>query len=50
MIRYHGLTEDGFTGLELVILMIVMIAGTAFLMVHITGGHPICRGRFPEAL
>jgi hypothetical protein len=50
MIRRHGLTEDGLTGLELVVLVIAMIAGTAFLLVHISGGAPDLTRTFPGGL
>ena len=50
MIRCHGLTEDGLTGLELVILVVVMIAGAVLLLVHISGGAPDLSRSFPGGL
>lgn len=50
MIRHHGLTGDGFTGLELVILVFVMIAGAALLLVHTSGGAPDLSRTFPGGL
>ena len=50
MIRRHNLTEDGLTGLELVILVAVLIAGAALLLVHISGGAPSLSRTFPGGL
>jgi hypothetical protein len=50
MIRRRGLTENGFTGLELLILVIVMITGAAFLLVYTSGEAPDLSRTFPGGL
>lgn len=50
MIQRQGLTENGLTGLELVILLIVLIAGAALLLVYLHGGTLDLSRVFPGGL
>jgi len=48
--RGAGLTDDGFTGLELVILVVVLIAGAILLLVYLHGSAPDLSRTFPGGL